>query len=801
MMNRKFILIFFFSFLPVTCLLAQKIDAALEKMVKQYPDEKVHLHLDKDYYIAGETIWFKAYLYSQNLPSMMSTNFFLQVLDKDGRLIKENRYPVTGATVSGNIILEDSLPKGNYWLRAFTPWMLNFGEEFIYHRPVFVINAATSRAPLSNNNKDISLRFFPESGNLVDGILTSVAFQAVNSIGIPVHVEGNIVQDDGSVISPFKTFYNGMGKVQFKPIAGKKYNGEILVNGKPVRFPLPDVMSSGVSLKVIDEKGGKMFQIARSEKDKTEFNELHLIVVQNKLIVFETDVSIDDYPSVRGHLLTDNLPTGIINFTLFSKSGAPVAERLSFVNNGEYKSNVDLQAGVMHPGKREKNSFEILLPDTLQRSLSVSVTDASFTLPNQETIFSRFLLTSDLKGPIYNPAWYFSGTSDTIKQTTDLLMMTNGWTRYRWEKILNNEFSPLSVQDPGMMKISGVARDARDKEIVQGGYLTFYIESPDLTHTSYDVNVDTKGVFLLDSMALFGKTKVFYVYFNAKGKPQSVTITLDEEKKLDTGKDPASISLVLKNDPRIEANQAASVIGDRTMGQFKVLEEVQLAPTSKKDSLTTNQKYATGPFTKEARTMYDFVASPPKNSSQSIVDFVRQNIPQVQYSNGGFVSKKNFSLQGGTAWPVSVFLDNSVTSPVTMQGLMVSDVALVKFYETGFFGTGTSASGGTIAIFTKKGDDLGDKNSMANLPFFVLNGFTVTKEFYRPDYSQSNLLANPAMDKASTLYWNPTLLPAGKEGKINIEFYNNDISKKYRIVVEGFDATGKLIHLEKIMGQ
>jgi hypothetical protein len=298
-------------------------------------------------------------------------------------------------------------------------------------------------------------------------------------------------------------------------------------------------------------------------------------------------------------------------------------------------------------------------------------------------------------------------------------------------------------------------------------------------------------------MALFGRTKVFYIYLNAKGKPQQVSIGVDEEKKLDTGNDPTSLSLVLKNDPRIEANQAASVLGDKTMGQFKVLQEVQLPPAARKDSLSTNQKYATGAFTKEARTTFDFVANPPKNKNQSIIDFVRQNVPQVQFSNGGFVSKKNFSIQGGAAWPVSVYLDNAATNAITMQGLMVSDIALVKFYETGFFGAGTSASGGAIAVFTKKGDDLGDKNSTNNLPFFMVNGFAVTKEFYRPDYSQKDMLANGSLDQASTLYWNPA--PMSRDGKINVEFYNNDISRKFRIVVEGFDAAGKLVHLEKII--
>jgi hypothetical protein len=801
-MRKKLCLVFICCFLSLSGLMAQKLDAALHKLVREYPDERIHLHMDKDFYIAGKSAWFKAYLYGNNLPSVLSTNFYLQLLDKDGKLIKEEYWPVTGATVAGSISLPDSLPKGNYWLRAFTPWMMNFGEEFAFHRPLYIINTTVARDKATPvQNKKLALNFYPESGMLVDGITTSVAFQSIAPNGMPAQVDGNIILEDGTVISPFKTTHNGMGKFQFKPVAGNKYFAEVIVNGAATRYPLPAVSAKGVNLKVLDEKGGKMFQLARTEKTGNDLNELHLVVIQNKLIVFEADVAIDDYPYVRGHLLTDSLPSGIIQFMVFSKAGVPVAERLSFVNNGEYKSNVKLEIGNISTGKREKNSFDISFPDTLQRSFSVAVTDAGFVLPNQETIYSRFLLTSNLKGPVYDPAWYFSSNTDSVKQGMDLLMMVNGWTRYNWEKILNDEFPLLQYRDPGMMVLTGIVRDQKDKKPVQGGTVTLYIETPDFSHTAYAVNVDDKGSFRLDSMAFFGSSKIFYEYVTSKGKTLPVTVSIEPFTKLNTQKEPALMVNALKNEMAFETNQTVAARNDKLIGQFKVLDEVILQSVAKKkDSLSTNEKYATGVFTKEARSTFDLVANPPKNASnQNIVEFVKQNVPQVQFSNGGFVSRKNFSLQGGQAWPVSMFLDNSPITVSTMQGLMISEIALVKFYETGFFGTGSGASGGTIAVFTKKADDLGNQLGLDELPFFTVQGYSVSKDFYRPDYSVTAALNSDNIDNNSTLYWNSS--PVAKDGKATVQFYNNDVSKKFRIVVEGFDATGKLIHVEKIVGQ
>lgn len=792
----------FLFFSPVMKAGAQTVDEALAKLMSQYPEEKAQLHFDKDFYVSGENIHFKAYLFGNTLPSLNSTSFYVQLFDKRGMMVSEQVYPVSGATSTGTITLPDSLPGGNYMVRAFTPWMLNAGENFLFHQPVKVIDPKTKMNSMPpSGGGQLNMKFYPESGNMIDGVVCAVAFQATTASGTPVATEGNIVMEDGTLISSFKTVADGMGKTQFKPIAGNKYYAEVDVAGKPTRFPLPEVQASGVNIKVIDEKGGKMFQLSRTEKDKKDYEGLHLVVVQNKAIVFETDVTFEDYPSVRGHLLTDNLPTGILQFVLLSKENKPLAQRLSFVNNNNYSSQISLRPVTLSNEKRAKNSFEITVPDSLQRSISVSVTDADVAVPGKENIFSRLLMTNDLPGNVNNPAWYFSAPADSVKSVMDLLMMTRGWSRYGWDRILQGDFPVISVKDPGLLKISGTVLDNKDKTPVKGGTLTLFITAPGQTPSNFEVRVDDAGHFELDSLLLFGTNKVSYMYMTARNKPLTVTVTPTERTKIKTA--PGATELrsmkdALMNDPGYTKAMADYM-------QLKAPDETALAAggpgkgkEGKKDSLTTDQKYATGPFTKEARTMYDFIKDPPTNKNQSVVDFIRQNIPQVQYSNGGFVSKKNFSIQGGQAWPVTIFLDNNTSNASAIQGLMNSDVALIKFYETGFFGAGTSASGGTIAIFSKRGGDEGVKATAAgDLPFFNVEGFSIAKEMYQPDYSQKDL--NIPSDHRATLYWNPAVLIDGSTKKFSFDFYNNDMTKKFRIVIEGFDASGKLIHIEKII--
>jgi hypothetical protein len=332
---------------------AQNIDSSLNVLVGKYPTEKIYIQYDKEFYVAGETIWLKAYMYSDGKPSSISSNFYLQLVNSEGRPVTTKKYPILGAVAKGNIDLPDSLPQGNYYIRAFTPYTLNFDEAFVYKKNIFIFNPQTSKPVVaSSGSRNINIRFFPESGNMIDGMINVVAFKATDEKGMPVDVSGSIKTEDGTNIVSFRSYHDGIGKVQFKAQSEKKYFAEIEINGGQRSFPLPAVQNSGVILKVQDEKAGKMFQLARSEKDKSLFDVLRLVAQIRNRVVYDNEIHFEDYPSVKGHLITDSLPSGILHFTVFDKNGVPLAERLSFVNNREYVTNASVD--IVKSGKDKK---------------------------------------------------------------------------------------------------------------------------------------------------------------------------------------------------------------------------------------------------------------------------------------------------------------------------------------------------------------------------------------------------------------------------------------------------------------
>ena len=104
----------------------------------------------------------------------------------------------------------------------------------------------------------------------------------------------------------------------------------------------------------------------------------------------------------------------------------------------------------------------------------------------------------------------------------------------------------------------------------------------------------------------------------------------------------------------------------------------------------------------------------------------------------------------------------------------------------------------TLAIYLKKGDDLIDRRPKdTDQKLVKVAGYSAQKEFYQPDYSQSNTTLGT--DARTTLLWLPYMLTDKNNLKIPVTFYNNDFSKKLRVVLEGINEDGKMIHIEKII--
>ena len=230
--------------------------------------------------------------------------------------------------------------------------------------------------------------------------------------------------------------------------------------------------------------------------------------------------------------------------------------------------------------------------------------------------------------------------------------------------------------------------------------------------------------------------------------------------------------------------------------KVKDLEKVTVrSKSSKKPIDVVNENYTTGAFRSMGKVNIDNINNPPNDRAMNGVDFVKNRIQQLEIQGNSFVNRKNFSLNSGAKWNVQVVINESPSDLSMLRTIRADEIALVKFYEAGFVGVGSGSPGGAVAVYTKKQTQEGGVFDKVDYVYY--DGYSIAKEFPSPDYKDGK---KEGPDNRSTLYWNPDVFTDNETKSFKLNFYNNDVTKKFRVVVEGFDAAGKLIHIEKIVG-
>ena len=416
----------------------------LNRLDKEYPQEKLYLQFDRSIYNAGETIWFKAYLFSGINLSLLSKTIYAELVDDKGNIIQRVTAPVLRSSAAASFEIPATITGDRIYVRAYTKWMLNFDSSFLYVKALPLI----SKKPVVNKaaTPTTYLQFFPEGGDLVEGLSSRVAFKATDEHGIPVAVKGDILDAGGKKITSFTSIHDGMGVFTLTPEVLKEYKAVWKDDhGQLHETPLPVAKKEGFALEVNNNGTGIDFKITRSPDTSSVYSEVTIVAQLQHQLVYRAKAKVAAGENINASIPIDSLPSGILQLTIFNKDEQPVAERIVFINQQDYYFITDLNPSLINTSKREKNVIQVDVPDTIICNLSVAVTDADLNASgeNQDNIFAHILMTSDIKGYVHNPGYYFSGEADSIVKHLDLVMMTNGWRRFKWEDVLANRWPVL----------------------------------------------------------------------------------------------------------------------------------------------------------------------------------------------------------------------------------------------------------------------------------------------------------------------------------------------------------------------
>lgn len=775
---------------------AQKPEDLLNKWAAKSPIEKVYLHFDREYYIAGETAWFKAYLYADFLPDTISSVLYVELTDASSGIIASKILPVFLSSTNGQIELPDTLHTGNYTITAYSPTMLNHGPDLVFSKKIFIYGKSKIAISQTKADSKIKIEFFPEGGNLVAGLNNVLAFKITDEKGLPRSGSGIITDENNNKVTAFSTYHDGMGMFELNLEPNKKYFAR-LDNEVDVTNELPLPANQGIVLSVIPHPMGSFFELYQKQTDPAR-QAAYMIGQMQHHVVFRQNL-LPAKEEQKGVINTKQIRSGVMQVTVFNKDGMPLAERLCFVNNKEYLQAASLRLDTISFDEKGRNHFKIILKDTIQGSLSVAVTDAEFDVnqSRQETIISSLLLSADLKGYIHNSAWYFNANDDSASTAIDLLMMTHGWRRIRWDELARKVKEPLKFSDPVYITINGRINLQGTKKPVVEKQVMAIISAEGLGKSMQVIHTDMQGNFKLDSLLFFGKGRILFI--DTKGKKSQyidVVMTGDSiNKRFEIVKETVTI-----------AGEEVNVVRGKMQSDYEaiqkeaglMLEEVKVKAIKKTPTQLLDEKYSSGMFGSNTVRTIDLVNTDEYTTVGNIFDHLIRVVPGLDFATEGgeyiIYYRQGPSASSMGSIPMIVYLNEVETDASVIATIPPQEVALVKVYNY-FVGGAGNGAGGALAIYTRKA---GDFVNSSRGDFINYKGFSIIKDFYEPDYNTDPSLLLKT-DNRITLLWRPNIFVNNINPVIPVSFYNSDRAKKYKIVVQGMTTSGKLISFEKII--
>jgi len=492
---------------------------------------------------------------------------------------------------------------------------------------------------------------------------------------------------------------------------------------------------------------------------------------------------------------------------------------MCFMIAGKYRLHAGIGFGGVSTARRAKNTIEINLPDSIPANLSLSVTDAELDpILSGNNIMSDLLLAGAIRGYVHDPAYYFSGDPEASAQL-DLVMLTHGWRRYNWDDLITTPHpQPKFPADDYLAVYGQVGADVLPK-LKKDESVNLIIKTADSSTQIHAVRPDAKGLMKAGSLIFYDTAKLYYSFNTDKKFNRQMTFSTDNYTLTQPGSIinfqdalPRDTTGTGYNNQAMLLNYYTKQNKTKDTGKIKTLQQVAVRNGGWKNwkndpTLKTEEKYTIGMFRGGATAFsFDVLHDESAWTKGDIFNYLANKIPGLVLTypkssarGGSSLGATRILLYTPKDVAVTIFLDEREIGSDELETVQLSQIAYVKmlpnFYST-TAGPGASVLVPALAIYTKKGDDLLiGRPQLTDLGMVKIPGYSPVKEFYSPDHSKDqNALGN---DSRTTLLWLPNIIAGKGITRIPVSFYNNDFTKKIRIVLEGFNDEGKLVHIEK----
>ncbi|MNK35233.1 hypothetical protein D3C87_537530 [compost metagenome] len=721
-------------------------------------------------------------MFDGNSRSEISTSLFVELYDAEKKIISKKLLPLYKGEGRGNLKLADDLRENIYYLRAYTSWISNFSEDFIYVKQIAVYNPSSEEKLVKNFTSNWSVTAHPESGNFVEGIETKVAIRLHNNGESPKSWKGTVVDSEKPeiAITSFQGLDENVGLFVLTPQKGRKYQVVVQDNtGKKNTINLPSVQENGIHLKVISNDSEIKYQLIGSSGN-AGFKNYKIIGTINNRLIYKAVLkkSGQDFYSIP----TQQLINGILQLTVFDDNENVIAKRLCFVKPNHLEvQKPNLQSIEKSNQRRSLNQFDIA-PQNNYSNYTVLVQDvADENIQESHNLLSDLWLTNDLSSIIKSPAQYFSQNRNT--EALDALLISEQWKRFDWKNIITGNYPFIKYKPQPYISYTGSLTINQSPAPNRNLNIVYKNEDSDLK--IIPVKTDNAGNFFMENMT-FDDTYKFYYRLNEGQNTNNVKVFVKSNltfipylgplPKSDYNLEPRSLNEIV--DQEIARYEVAKKMQKNIDNKVTEIEEVKLKAKKKDKTKDLNRELSSSMFQSANEIVFDLVNDNlSAMGSPDILQWLSGRVAglQIQREQGQSVAY----IRGSRA---ELFLDEIRMEPSMLSSISINDIAMIKVFK----GISAARAGSSVAIYTKRGSGISDeKDSKSGTNEIVLNGFDKDLAFNNIDYKNTNPADIPN-DVRKVLFWNPNVSTKGNQSS-TIKFYNNDEPKKYKVTIISLD--------------
>lgn len=777
-----------------------KLEKAITNLENNYDQEKVYLLTDKPQYAAGDKIWFKSFVFNGYNRSILSTTLFVELYGADKKLIDWKTILLTNGEGSGDFQLREDLPEQVYFMRAYTPYMTNFSEDFQIVKTLPIYNPKSTESLVIAKNSDWTAKASPEGGTFINGMPTKFAVRLSSDASLPENWTGKVIdtQNPSIPITTFKSFDRNVASFTMTPASGKKYQAIIQDNaGKSKTIDLPQVADSGLHLEANSTKEGIKFSL-KGVNLKQQLQNYKIVGTINNHLAYRAN--INQLTNEVSSLIPTKISNGanaVLQLAIFDDQDNLVTQRLCFIKPNNLKiEKAEIIAKNLKETPRAFNSID-LSPESYFKNYTVLVNeDDGSNKPEEENMLSGLWLTGDFTTKIDSPAQYFSKTANS--EALDALLISEKWKRFDWNSVLSGS-SPTIKANPQKF-LSYRIKPIKNNALLINTSVVLVLKLGKNEPSINPVQTDQNGCIYLNDLNNDEPLNVsVFTSSENKNNKESETdnlfvtieplVTPTQFKgnfpstqyklvKADGNKTPTpTISKALnnqKNLKKIETNEIQ-------------IKEVALVGKKKDPKVELDQQLSTSMFSSINSTVFDFVNEDQNAGGyNSILDWLQGRVAglMLQRNNSGINVPY---IRGRQA---KLYLDEMLTDPSMIANLPVSTIAMVKVIKD------SGLLGDAVAIYTMKGNmkSKNDKSDKKKNNSSIIKGYDKPSEFLIEALDDDAKIEN---DTRETLYWNPNLFDSDYVPP-RIKFFNNDSAKQYKVLIISFDEDDNILYDQQI---